>query len=107
MGPQPVARTRFYCCNGLEQMMRQPIVSHRYVVTCHISILLWVAGLYKFSSNTLFGVPICQYLADVLRAIVTANGQALMRRASTKTKTLPTVISRRGPVSQQMPISSF
>lgn len=58
---------------AVEQILCQPIVTHRAVVAFDIGILLGFAGLDKRQHNALVFRPVRQLAADVFRAVVTAN----------------------------------
>lgn len=59
--------------DGIEQVLGQPIVSHRSVVTFDIRVLLRVARLDKHQRDPILFSPSGQESADVFRTVVTAD----------------------------------
>ena len=71
--PEPASSITLEFFGAVEQILSQPIVTHRSVVAFDIAILLWFAGLDKRQYNALVFRPVRQLAADVFRAIVLAE----------------------------------
>ncbi|MNG11396.1 hypothetical protein D3C84_949380 [compost metagenome] len=54
--------------------MTQPVITHGAVVALNIGILLRITRLNVFQADTLFFGPQRQLRADVLRAVIAADG---------------------------------
>ncbi|MNR51429.1 hypothetical protein D3C85_1711020 [compost metagenome] len=58
----------------LEQIMPQPVVTHRAVVALDVGVLLWISWLDVLQANPVLFRPQNKLTADVLRAVVTTDG---------------------------------
>lgn len=71
--PEPASSITLDFFGAVEQILGQPIVTHRSVVAFDIGILLGLAGLDKRQHNALVFRPVRQLAADVFRAVVLAE----------------------------------
>ena len=71
--PKPVSGVILNVLQCVEQVLSQPVVTHRAVVTLNVGILLRIARLNKYQLNALVLCPHSKLVADVLRTIITSN----------------------------------
>lgn len=69
--------------DGFEQVMPEPVVAHRAVVTFDIGVLLRIARLDMFQADAVLFDPEYKLAADVLRPVIAANRLWLPRHSMT------------------------
>jgi len=63
--------------NAIKQVMIQPVIPHRSVVTLNVRVLLRVTWLYKHQLYVMVLGPVSQQIADIFGPIVTTNSVRL------------------------------
>ena len=74
VGPQPARGKFLNLVKRLKQMMGQPIVANRPVVTLDVSVLLRLTGLDEIDADTAPRSPRQRHRADVFRSVIASNG---------------------------------
>src|SRR3990167_7171292 len=72
--PHPASCMFLHLSNRLEQIMPQPVVTHRAVVAFDVGVLLWISWLDILQANAVLFRPEHKLAADVLWAVVTTDG---------------------------------
>lgn len=72
--PNPVRAVVLNFGYRFKQVMPQPVIPYGSVVALDVSILLGVSWLNVFQANPLLFGPQCQLGADLLRAVIAADG---------------------------------
>ncbi len=70
VSPEPACRVILHFSDTVKQILTEPVVTDRAVVTLDVGILLRVARLDKTQFNTTIFSPCRQYSTDVFRPIV-------------------------------------
>jgi hypothetical protein len=73
VGPQPVGGKFLDFVERLEQVMGEPIVANRPVLTLDVSVLLRLAGLDEIDANAALCSPRQGHRADIFRTVVAAD----------------------------------
>ncbi len=71
--PQPFRGVILDFCDGFEQIVRQPIVSNRSVVSLDAGVLLRLSWLNELQLDSSLLRPVPERVADVFGAVVATN----------------------------------